>query len=81
MSYFNKKLESDPAQHELARLLIGVVEGRCNATGILNFMNSERWSKIEQADRLRHALSLVKNLRGELYRNARQVCQLIYRTF
>ena len=80
MNFLTKKLRAEPVQQELAILLIAVLEGRTSVSNIMDYMERQRWSKIDQGDRLRHALSLVKTDRGELYRGARQICSLIYRS-
>ena len=80
MLNISRKIDEEPAQQELAALLIGVVEGRANVMIIPEFIRAEGWTRLEGADRLRHSLSMIKASRAELYRTARQICMKIYQT-
>lgn len=72
------KLDADPAQQQLAQLIIEVLERRCNFNDVLGFLLSHGGSRSDQGDRLVHAASIVRVWRADLYSAAKLLCRDIY---
>jgi len=72
------KLNADPIQQELAKLIIDVTEGRRYETEILSFVHHQGWSRSEQGHRLTHAASMVRVWRAELFARANEICRRTY---
>jgi hypothetical protein len=73
-----RKFNADPAQHQLAQLIIEVVdirqERRRDFNDVLGFLRSLGGSRSDQSDRLIHAGLMVRDWRPDLYPLARYLC-------
>ncbi len=72
------KYASDPAQQELALLIIEAVERRRRPNDVLGFLLSHGWTRADQGNRLAHAASLVRVMRADIYPSVKQLCHDIY---
>ena len=72
------KYASDPAQQELASLIIDAVEHRRRSNDILHFLLSHGWTRADQGNRLVHAANLVRVMRADLFPSAKKLCKDIY---
>lgn len=69
-----RKLNSDPIQREFADNLIAAAEsGFFQEAAVKLFVDKFWWSQDEKEIRLAHALKIVKALRPDLYREAKEI--------
>jgi hypothetical protein len=73
-----RKLNADPRQHQLAQMLLGVLENRGSVEGVLEFLKQHGWSPYEQDRRLAHATSMIRVWRSDLYPMALELCKFLY---
>ncbi len=72
----NRKFRRDSQQHELADLMIFVALGRRSAQDIFNFVVGHGWRHREIEQRTRHAASIVRRHRPDLYPEAKKIARM-----
>ena len=71
----SEKLNSDPIQHEFAKLLIAAAEdgGFFQEMAVKLFIDSHGWTRSEKELRAAHAAAIVKSNRPDLYKAAKEI--------